>query len=423
MYMKKALLMIAGLAFVLSSCEKKPEDVVAEIYDSANNFNVEKIIPYILPDSVAPLSEAEIEVFKSNVIREEGVAPMYSVLDIDTLRYNAALDSASFTAHTTFKNGVSYIEQGKIYKNAEGKWMLSLDENDYTTSNDKEYTPELMRNLRYALDMVLASRGIPYYQKVAATYYFDGVMSYKDLKNYFNLIKSAADKGDVEAIRLLAMAYKEGYGTEKNPQKAFELFNAAAEKGDAESIFKVSKCFIDGVGTPVDYDEAFKWAKKAADTGNSDGLRNLGYLYECGLGVEKDHEKAFEYFKKAADAGNEYGHFNMATLYENGRGVEKDLDKALEHYKKAMDMNGNLANDSAVRIGDIYYYDKKDYDKAFYYYKKAADAKYPDGLYHLGLCFEYGRGTAQNRQKAANLYRQARDNGHNEATNALMRVW
>lgn len=324
-----------------------------------------------------------------------------------TLSVNATEDEAQFTVNTTTKNGMAYSEKGTLRKDANGKWKLAIypTASDtaalFTIANPNESSTELMRNIQFAIDWVLAARGIPEYQLRAAQYLYDGVMSDKDFEEYYRMVSNAANKGNQDAMLKQASALEEGIGVKKDLYKSFEIYKKLAELGNADGMYNLAYSYREGEGTPKDYEEALKWGEKALAAGSNDANLHLGYMYSKAIGVPKDHQKAYEYYVKGAEGGNSNCMVNIGVDYHNGYAVPKDLKKAEEWYKKAYEANNRYAT---RQLGDLYYYDLKDYDKAFYYYKKLADKENNYGEYMVGCCYEYGRGVSRNLSTAREWY-------------------
>ena len=63
-----------------------------------------------------------------------------------------------------------------------------------------------------------------------------------------------------------------------------------------------------------------------------------------------------------------------------------------------------------------------DYEKAVYWYSKAATQNHPRALYALGWLYEYGRGVAYNKEKAARYFQAAFQYGAVDARIHLTRL-
>lgn len=430
---------MAMLGILVGACSKKPVDVVNDIYNQANNKNFSKILPYIVPDSVSPFTDAEQKMFEEFLAVtydpdfEDGNndGPVYSSFTVDCAEPSKDATEIKFTVNTQLANGMSYTENGTLLKGSDGKWRLALVNapNDTTTyfsvTDPENKTPELMRNLRYAYVMTMATRGLPEYQVMAANYYYDGIMTYyKDMNKYFDLVKNAADKGYPKGLYNVAQAYYWGdRGVDRDLEKAHEYYLKAAEAGDTKGMFGVGYDYQYGEGTVKDYQKAIEWYQKAADAGETMALNNMAVMYENGEGVERDDVKAFDLYLKAAEGGNTLAMRNVAKKYANGEGTEKNMEKAIEWATKSAEA-GNVRG--MVTLADFYYDGTggidKNYDKAFYWFKKAAAEGNVYSMYMTGQCYEYGRGTDKNKTAAMDLYKQAWNKDYRPAGDALTRL-
>ena len=435
---KNLIPFMAVLGILVGACSQKPGDVVNDIYNKANNKNFSKILPYIVPDSVSPFTDAEQKMFEEFLAATyspdfEGAnndGPVYSSFTVDCEEPSDDATEMKFTVNTQLANGMSYAENGTLLKGSDGKWRLALVNapNDTTTyfsvADPENKTPELMRNLRYAYVMTMATRGLPEYQVEAAYYYNDGIMIYKDKSKYFELVKNAADKGYPKGLYRVGQAYYWGdRGVDRDLEKAHEYYLKAAEAGDATAMFCVGYDYGNGEGAIKDYQKALEWYQKAADAGEISALNNIAVMYADGDGVEKDVVKAFDLYLKAAEGGDEMAMKNVAQKYADGEGTEKNMGKAIEWATKSAEA-GNV--NGMVTLADFYYDGTggidKNYEKAFYWFKKAADEGNVYSMYMTGQCYEYGRGTDKNKRAAMDIYKKAWNKDYRPAVEALLRL-
>lgn len=432
--MKKSYFLMAGLvlmAISITSCQKKPAQMVDEIYKNSGNHEFAKLLPYVVPDSVIPFNEGETESFVSYIVNFLPDSPMYTSYTVEVPEGSENADVVHFTVNTNFKDGMSYKEQGTLFKNKNGKWKLAFSRLPgdtipaYTNSNEEKRTPELMRSLEYAYDMVMASRGLPEDQYAAACYYYYGVMTKKNLEKWFELVKSAAEKGYPKAQYWVGNSYDNGYGVKVDYEKAMEWYKKAAENGNKDALYGIGYLYSEGNGVIKNNEEAVKWYKRAIDEGNDvSAMNNLAVMYDNGEGVEKDKEKAFELYQKAANLGNSLAMNNVSWDYQTGEGTEKDMQKALEWATKSAEA-GNYRGMN--HLADIYYEGTggipRDYDKAFYWYKKSADDGNTYAEYKVGECYEYGRGVEKDKNTALQWYRKGHNKNYDPSTRGVLRIY
>lgn len=83
-------------------------------------------------------------------------------------------------------------------------------------------------------------------------------------------IGAAAEKGDAQALFILADMHARGQGVPRDAGRAFGFFLRAAHAGDARAQTRVALCFRDGDGVPPDQDEARRWLTQAAAQGDAE---------------------------------------------------------------------------------------------------------------------------------------------------------
>lgn len=87
-----------------------------------------------------------------------------------------------------------------------------------------------------------------------------GVGTEKNEKRGIELLGRAADAGDSQAANYLGMIiFEGGHGQAKDANKAFVLFNQAAEMGNAEAMKNLALFYRDGIGRPANPAQELKW--------------------------------------------------------------------------------------------------------------------------------------------------------------------
>jgi uncharacterized protein len=166
--------------------------------------------------------------------------------------------------------------------------------------------------------------------------------------------RKAADLGNHQAMRNLAILYENGEGTAQDRAEAMRWFRKSADLGNAFAMNKVGLLYDEGLGVAKDKKEAYRWFSKAAEAGNAEAMTSLGFALTNGDGVKQNHALALEWYRKAADAGNAQAYNNIGTMYERGRAVRKDKQEALKWYAKAAENgNGQGAQNAAAILDGI----------------------------------------------------------------------
>jgi TPR repeat protein len=152
------------------------------------------------------------------------------------------------------------------------------------------------------------------------------------------LLKLAAQQGHVRAQVHLAniLTYESCYGECQHLVIATKLFRSAAEKGDAEAMFGMGIVLRQENGPEYDPIEATKWFEKSASFEFPTALARLGAYYLDGEdGYTKDVDKALEMLKKAQQKGDVTAPLILGTLYLQGSEVTRDIDLAVKFLKVA----------------------------------------------------------------------------------------
>ncbi len=99
-----------------------------------------------------------------------------------------------------------------------------------------------------------------------------------DYETSYQLFKSLANSGDVDAQNYLGLQYFLGLGVAKDLKKAVELYQSAAEKGHVDAQRNLGDMFQNGYGTQQDYYQAFIWYFASSQQGNQSAKVRLEAL-------------------------------------------------------------------------------------------------------------------------------------------------
>lgn len=156
---------------------------------------------------------------------------------------------------------------------------------------------------------------------------------------------------------------------------------------------------------------AFKSPSTQTREGNAESHYQLALKYQNNGRTPQDRKKAFELYKKAADQGHVKAQNNLGVCYESGDGVEANVEKAIFWYQKASE---NGFEPSYKNLGNLYY-NKKDYPNALLWLTKAADSGDVNAQTILGNMYKLGQGVQIDKDKAAEYYQRAAEQGAAEA--------
>jgi TPR repeat protein len=138
----------------------------------------------------------------------------------------------------------------------------------------------------------------------------------------FQLLRRAADLGDVTAAGALGFAYDVGQGTRANEALALKWYRWAAQRGNWGSASNIATIYRDR----GDLKSAHRWALRALELGDGDAAVTAGYNWLYGIGVHADVKAARRMFRLALRRavttvyGREEALYNLAiVLVDSGK--------------------------------------------------------------------------------------------------------
>ena len=169
------------------------------------------------------------------------------------------------------------------------------------------------------------------------------------------------------------------------------------------------------------YLSAIKLLAIPVKKGNLDAMK-LAVLcyYEHGLLLEKQKRlnEACQYWEKAAKYSFAPAEIALADCYAEGDGVAQNTTKAIELYRLASEHGSCEAKKKWLSFGSVQLdlgkqaFAKEDFKTAFEYFKKARDLGDAEAFYYIAQCFELGKGTEINVDKAIALYAEGAKMNH-----------
>ena len=174
------------------------------------------------------------------------------------------------------------------------------------------------------------------------------------------------------------------------------------ELSEGDALCALGGMFEDGLVVVVDVQAAFDIYQRLSARGHSTALCGVGWFYDLGGGVvEPDKQRAFHYYQLASDKvgftknlkgsrlifvvviqGNLSAQRNVAILHSHEGIPEADPRKGIELYEDII---------------------------------TKTEGKMLNAVFSLAYCYDNGKGTAKDPRKAAALYKQAADHGHDRA--------
>jgi TPR repeat protein len=143
----------------------------------------------------------------------------------------------------------------------------------------------------------------------------------------------------VKSLHNLGLIYYEGKLVKYNAEKSKNLIRRAAEKGDIEGrIMYVEMMLNDASSCTVDQlADLNRFCREiiAKDEENAEAYYFLGIMLEEGYGINKQPKMAFLYYSVAATMQNESASMKLGECYRNGFGTEQDLSEAVRCFEVA----------------------------------------------------------------------------------------
>ncbi|MDD3178930.1 MAG: tetratricopeptide repeat protein [Opitutaceae bacterium] len=167
------------------------------------------------------------------------------------------------------------------------------------------------------------------------------------------IVRSAAEKGDVEAQCAIAAAYFEGTdGLPQDRKEAARFFRMAADQGHATAQWFLANMYAEGEGgLPKDQAESLKWMRQAAQGGDADAQYAIGLSSSWDAVGKQDFAEAVRWFRQAAEQGHDGAQYRLGVHYEHGLGVAKDTAEAEKLFRKAI--FSGLNPDAMFRLAGI----------------------------------------------------------------------
>ncbi len=246
--------------------------------------------------------------------------------------------------------------------------------------------------------------------------------------HYLNL---AVEYGREDAYLYIADIYHDKTYSKRDLAKAYDLYilaDKAGAEGAREKAEKLARLREDFFGRALELERNGSFTKElyknygvSAIMGYPLGALKLAECYALGRGVKKNRREAFRWYNVALERGVKEAHLPIGVCYSRGLGVNFNYNQALYFLSLASSggdarAEGELSRLLARRDRGV---SNKIYSKAsrLIYLKKYTLAKsvldiayslrHPRATYLLGCLYEFGKGTATNRTRAFELYREA----------------
>lgn len=298
-------------------------------------------------------------------------------------------------------------------------------------------------NRAVELFLSAAEGGLPSAQYCLGLMYENGDGVEQDYAKAIDYYTKAADQGDVDACCNLAAMYFNGKGTERNLAEAAKFFKRGALQNDADCQFNYARMLYKGEGVKRNREEAGLFFKNAADRGSAEAMFCYASMIINGslTAAEFPEEITKHYLEKASEKNHPYATLYLAMFYRAGRFGLRNPETAIDLYEKAMKLgvpeacsayaemlfNGEGCEPDKKKAHELFEKSAKQGDplslawlgeiglvngeknKAIDLLKKSVDMKCCKGLFDMGLMFLFGRYVKQDRERGAEMLKEAAD--------------
>lgn len=274
-----------------------------------------------------------------------------------------------------------------------------------------------------------AAHGVGEAYKYLADAYIEGRIVEKDVERAMRYYRSAAEHGMSNAFELIGDLYLEGRLVERDVAKAIYYYDLAANEGDGEALRKSDELKEEREGyfrlgcelRYADRERALAAFASAAAMGFVPAYGRLAEMLESGDGIGENRSLAFLWYMKAVSEGDEDALFDVGRCYAHGIGIRFDFDLAIDYLTRAERLGDARAEAEIERLCE----NKKRgmtkrlfstavrllYNKKFSVARRMLEAcksaGHAKGIYTLGCLYEFGIGTATDRELAFELYEVA----------------
>ncbi|MBX9689265.1 MAG: protein kinase [Candidatus Obscuribacterales bacterium] len=208
------------------------------------------------------------------------------------------------------------------------------------------------------------------------------------IRSNIDALRERAIAGDTIAQYELVLRLEFGQGCKANPEEAKRWLRFAAQQGMKEAQWRLGDHLLKGEAAfEVNLEEALSWLSKSAEQGYDQALFALGWCFKHGLGVNVDLQKAGLYYQDAARLGNQ---------------------QAMEELRKFLESEGQSkkALAAAERILE----------------QPISQSEDPELLYTMACRLRDSGKRADDRMKAAELFKKSARLGHDLAQLDLLRL-
>lgn len=213
--------------------------------------------------------------------------------------------------------------------------------------------------------------------------------------------------------------------------KAAKYFEIASIQGHGRAQFWIGGMYLTGDGILQNRKRALVHLQAAADQQVLDANYLMGTVYEYGNGVEKNHKAAVMWYESVAhisesENAQRYWDEHWAAMCNScyrygcmiyrGEGVERKSDSLGLIFLRNAFRQGHIR--AGYKVGRMLYHGRgtvQNKKKAAHFWKITAENGESDAMYRLALLYRDGEGVERNEAKSASWLRAAALHGNSQA--------
>lgn len=161
-----------------------------------------------------------------------------------------------------------------------------------------------------------------------------GALDQSELRAAARLYRTAAERGEAEAMYHMGRMFESGTGYAKDLLSAQRWYLKALRAGWIEARVPLARLYLE-TGTASDKLKVLNLLDSAAQDGVAEAHYILAILAREGRELPKDHARAIRHFITAASQGSKEAAYELALSAETGDGTKRDLERARSYYEQA----------------------------------------------------------------------------------------
>ena len=238
-----------------------------------------------------------------------------------------------------------------------------------------------------------------------------------DKEKCLKLFQRAASMGhDLAQIALVEMSLKETGRPDLHAEAMNWLEQASAQKNQRAKLL-LSACLKNGIACPKNPARALEIMNGLAnDDKNLTAQAILGASMLTGDLAPRNIPRGITLLKQAADAGDGFARWKLAICCRNGVGVPKDPRMLEQLFTQSADEFFPQSVDEFWKPAAL------SFSEAVQIFKSMSAAGNKHALLWMGICSEYGLGTARDLTSAMKCYQDAHTKGLANGQKGVERV-